>query len=142
MTAEFTSKERDSETGLDYFGARYMSSAQGRFTSPDLKQFSLRTLANPQKWNKYAYVLNNPLATIDPNGREEIKLTVTAYIPDRSFRFPPVVGPTFRGDGRGTDANSDRFRVRGTDGARPTSKVGWAGKQLLGRIRSKSPRAS
>src|SRR3954463_5179873 len=29
-------KERDAETGLDYFGARYMSSAQGRFTSPDL----------------------------------------------------------------------------------------------------------
>ena len=32
---QFTSKERDAETGLDYFGARYMSSAQGRFTSPD-----------------------------------------------------------------------------------------------------------
>lgn len=30
-----TGKERDAETGLDYFGARYMSSAQGRFTSPD-----------------------------------------------------------------------------------------------------------
>jgi len=27
---EFTCKERDTETGLDYFGARYMSSAQGR----------------------------------------------------------------------------------------------------------------
>ncbi len=33
--ARFTGKERDAETGLDYFGARYMSSAQGRFTSPD-----------------------------------------------------------------------------------------------------------
>ena len=32
---EFTGKERDSETGLDYFGARYYSGAQGRFTSPD-----------------------------------------------------------------------------------------------------------
>ena len=32
----FTGKERDAETGLDYFGARYMSSAQGRWTSPDL----------------------------------------------------------------------------------------------------------
>jgi RHS repeat-associated protein len=31
----YTGKERDAETGLDYFGARYMSSAQGRFTSPD-----------------------------------------------------------------------------------------------------------
>jgi RHS repeat-associated protein len=32
---KFTGKERDAETGLDYFGARYHSSAQGRFTSPD-----------------------------------------------------------------------------------------------------------
>jgi len=35
LTQKFTGKERDAETGLDYFGARYMSSAQGRFTSPD-----------------------------------------------------------------------------------------------------------
>jgi RHS repeat-associated protein len=33
---KFTGKERDAETGLDYFGARYFSGAQGRFTSPDL----------------------------------------------------------------------------------------------------------
>jgi len=32
---EFTGKERDQETGLDYFGARYYGSALGRFTSPD-----------------------------------------------------------------------------------------------------------
>jgi RHS repeat-associated protein len=32
---KFTSKERDIETALDYFLARYYSSAQGRFTSPD-----------------------------------------------------------------------------------------------------------
>jgi hypothetical protein len=31
----FTGKERDAETGLDFFGARYYSGAQGRFTSPD-----------------------------------------------------------------------------------------------------------
>ena len=51
----YTGKERDSESGLDYFGARYMSNAQGRFTSSDPKQFSKRTIANPQKWNKYAW---------------------------------------------------------------------------------------
>ena len=32
---QFTDKERDIETGLDYFIARYYSSTQGRFTSPD-----------------------------------------------------------------------------------------------------------
>ena len=68
---KFTGKERDSETGLDFFGARYFSGAQGRFTSPDPKQFTLRTIAYPQKWNKYAYVQNNPLAMIDPDGEDD-----------------------------------------------------------------------
>jgi len=38
---KFTSKERDAESGLDFFGARYMSSAQGRFTSPDPSNMSV-----------------------------------------------------------------------------------------------------
>jgi RHS repeat-associated protein len=53
----FTSKERDAETGLDYFGARYYSGAQGRFTSVDPGLF---TIADPQSWNRYSYVQNNP----------------------------------------------------------------------------------
>ncbi len=39
---QFTGKERDAETGLDYFGARYMSAAQGRFTSPDMGRWDRR----------------------------------------------------------------------------------------------------
>jgi RHS repeat-associated protein len=66
----FTGKERDAETGLDYFGARYMSSAQGRFTSPDPLLASGR-VENPQTWNRYAYVLNNPLRLIDRTGLYE-----------------------------------------------------------------------
>jgi RHS repeat-associated protein len=69
-TEGFTSKERDSETGLDYFGVRYMSSAQGRFTSPDPLLSSGRPW-EPQSWNRYAYTLNNPLKYIDPNGLYE-----------------------------------------------------------------------
>jgi RHS repeat-associated protein len=69
-TLKFTSKERDAETGLDYFGARYMSSAQGRFTSPDPLLNSGRPW-EPQSWNRYAYVLNNPLRYIDPLGLYE-----------------------------------------------------------------------
>jgi len=76
----FTGKERDAETGLDYFGARYMSSAQGRFTSPDPKQFTKRHLESPQKWNKYAYVQNNPLASIDPDGLDDYKVFITANV--------------------------------------------------------------
>ncbi len=64
---QFTQKERDAETGLDYFGARYFASVQGRFTSPDPLLQSARAVL-PQSWNRYAYVLNNPLRLIDPNG--------------------------------------------------------------------------
>ena len=41
---KFTSKERDNETGLDYFGAHYNSSAQGRFTSCDPKRMGMKQL--------------------------------------------------------------------------------------------------
>jgi RHS repeat-associated protein len=71
----FTGKERDTESGNDYFGARYFESSMGRFLSPDpllvqmLKPRSfLAHIGNPQTWNKYAYVLNNPLIAIDPDG--------------------------------------------------------------------------
>jgi RHS repeat-associated protein len=67
---KFTSKERDIETGLDYFGSRYYASMQGRFTSPDLIFISRRRLLDPQGINLYAYVRNNPLAYVDPNGEE------------------------------------------------------------------------
>ena len=76
-----TGKERDSETGLDYFGARYFSGAQGRFTSPDPKLLTARHLVNPQKWNKYAYVLNNPLVLIDPDGLEELRVFLGIEVP-------------------------------------------------------------
>ena len=65
----FTGKERDAETGLDYFGARYFSGAQGRFTTPD-KPFADQHPEDPQSWNLYGYVRNNPLRNIDVNGRQ------------------------------------------------------------------------
>jgi RHS repeat-associated protein len=72
IPAKFTGQPRDSETRLDYFGARYYSAAQGRFTSPDPKEFSSKTVANPRAWNRYAYVLNNPLKYVDPDGQDAI----------------------------------------------------------------------
>lgn len=65
----FTGKERDGETGLDYFGARYMSAAQGRFTSPDPLGVMKQKLFDPQQWNMYAYGRNNPLRFGDPSGK-------------------------------------------------------------------------
>jgi RHS repeat-associated protein len=62
-----TAKERDSESGLDYFGARYYGSALGRYTSPDPSNAGAR-IHNPQSWNMYGYTLNNPLRYVDPTG--------------------------------------------------------------------------
>lgn len=64
---KFTGKERDTETGLDYFGARYYSAPQGRFTSADPMMGSAN-IQKPQTWNRYAYVANNPIKYIDPLG--------------------------------------------------------------------------
>ena len=65
--SKFTGKERDAETGLDYFGARYFGGAQGRFTSPDRPQVDQHA-EDPQSWNLYSYVRNNPLRFVDPTG--------------------------------------------------------------------------
>ncbi len=67
MQPKFTGKERDSETGLDYFGARYNASNMGRFTSPDPEGAGASVL-DPQSWNGYAYARNNPLLYVDPDG--------------------------------------------------------------------------
>lgn len=66
---QFTAQERDIETGLDYFGARYYGSTQGRFISPDPMMGSA-SASNPQTMNRYVYVNNNPLRYIDPDGLE------------------------------------------------------------------------
>jgi RHS repeat-associated protein len=66
LSIRFTGKERDAESGLDDFGARYYASTMGRFMSPDSSGYS--GLTNPQSWNLYAYTLNNPLRYVDPSG--------------------------------------------------------------------------
>ncbi len=65
---KLTAKERDSESGLDNFGARYDSSSLGRFMSPDSPSYSNRK--NPQSWNLYAFALNNPVTFIDADGHK------------------------------------------------------------------------
>jgi RHS repeat-associated protein len=64
---QFTAKERDLETGLDYFGARYFSSTQGRFISVDPENAGAE-LIDPQSWNGYSYAGNSPLTFFDPTG--------------------------------------------------------------------------
>ncbi|MGH9782813.1 MAG: RHS repeat-associated core domain-containing protein [Terriglobia bacterium] len=62
----FTGHERDSETGLDYMMARYYSSSLARFMAVDPGNDT--GLEDPQSWNVYAYVRNNPMRGTDPTG--------------------------------------------------------------------------
>jgi len=71
----FTGKERDSESGLDNFEARYNSSSLGRFMSPDPENVGA-SLGAPQSWNAYSYVLNNPLNSVDPTGLDCIYVDI------------------------------------------------------------------
>jgi len=78
----FTGKERDVETGNDYFEARYYSSAVARFLSPDWaakeEPVPYAKLDSPQSLNLYAYVENNPLTRVDVDGHEFADLAAFA----------------------------------------------------------------
>jgi len=73
--SRYTGKERDAESGLDYFGARYYASNMGRFMSPDWSAdpdpVPYAGLENPQSLNLYSYVKNNPLRSRDADGHHE-----------------------------------------------------------------------
>ena len=77
-TATAKTPVRIAETGLDYFGARYFSGAQGRFTSPDPEGASA-SLFDPQRWNAYSYAVNNPYKYVDPDG-EVLLLLISAGV--------------------------------------------------------------
>lgn len=80
---KFTDKERDSESGLDNFPKRYLTSSMGRWMSPDPlpwldwqhgnreeREHFAEFISNPQNFNMYAYVDNNPVSKTDPTGME------------------------------------------------------------------------
>ena len=72
-TFRFTGYENDSETGNNYAVFRYQSSILGRFFSPDPVPGSI---SDPQSWNRYAYVTNNPTNAFDPLGLLKACVTV------------------------------------------------------------------
>ncbi len=77
----FTGKERDAETGLDYFGARYQRAGVGRFTTVDPAMTLDKNLADPQRWNRYAYARTNPLRWVDPDGRTPGPVSLEGFRP-------------------------------------------------------------
>ncbi len=73
---KFTGKERDTESGLDMFGARYYASTMGRFMTPDWASEETAVpyadFGNPQSLNLYSYTKNNPTTLRDPDGHCDI----------------------------------------------------------------------
>ncbi len=66
----FTGQERDEDSNLNYMHARFYSPELARFLSPDPV---LGRIGASQSWNRYAYVGNNPIRRVDPDGRQEVE---------------------------------------------------------------------
>ncbi|MEW6365916.1 MAG: RHS repeat-associated core domain-containing protein [Acidobacteriota bacterium] len=65
----FSGKERDKDTGADYFGARWFAHGQYRWISTDPVIARDMAIVSPQLWNMYSYCWNNPVVVVDPDGR-------------------------------------------------------------------------
>jgi len=96
----FIGKEKDKETGLYYFGARYMDAGIGRFISPDpvspvdpgTSKTNESLLLNPQKLNRYSYGLNNPYRYVDVEGKwpEEVhNIIITRAFSEGKYKLSP-----------------------------------------------------
>jgi RHS repeat-associated protein len=91
-TRQFTGKERDAESNLDYFGARYYASITGRFVSVDPVIVTPERIHDPQQLNRFTYVRNNPLRLVDPTG--EI-LQVTGDLASDRSALCEIVGSNY-----------------------------------------------
>jgi RHS repeat-associated protein len=140
---KFTGKERDVETGLDYFGARYYNANTGRFTTVDPVLNTTAALVDPQRWNRYAYGRNNPLRYVDPDGKDIFTYfggLVTAFgsnlsggliarptSSDSDFRFGQTVGDTLSLAAAGYEAYVGGGLIVGGGGATLTVAGGTVG---------------
>jgi RHS repeat-associated protein len=120
--SRFTGKERDTESGLDYFGGRYLSSGLGRWMTPD-KDFTIKhIMPNPQRWNRYAYVINDPLARFDPDGLTDFAVFLSYAPADRGSH------PAANWGKIGNDAAKHGNTVTtysGTTGAHAANQANW-----------------
>src|ERR1700687_3065450 len=83
---KFTTYERDNESGNDYAMMRYDINRLARFNSPDALGIDAADTSNPQSWNAYAYVMNNPTNFVDPLG-----LILGPPLPQPPPRQPPPI---------------------------------------------------
>ena len=104
---KFTGKERDTESGLDYFGARYYSNGLGRFISADWSATPIPVpyadFGDPQSLNLYGYVRNIPTSSTDPDGHccwSEIKASLSEQL-DGAKDSAKFLGQELIGVGKG-----------------------------------------
>ncbi len=83
----FVGKEKDEETDLYYFGARYLDARIGRFTKPDPVGINESDLLNPQKFNRYNYSLNNPYRYVDPDGNTPWDIVDFGFFAHSAYQF-------------------------------------------------------
>ncbi|HTD23493.1 MAG TPA: RHS repeat-associated core domain-containing protein [Terriglobales bacterium] len=83
---KFTGKERDPETGLDYFGARYYASSIGRWLSPDWSEdpypVPYADFHDPQTLNLYGYLRNSPVSKTDLDGHYHCDVDISIWGPN------------------------------------------------------------
>jgi RHS repeat-associated protein len=113
----FTAQRLDA-SGLMYYGARYYSPVIGRFVSADT---IVPNAANPQAWNRYTYVHNNPLVYIDPSGHdpldeawEQAFYEAHGRMPNDNDRRDRLFSLLFPGHGSGgawTDADWEEYSL-------------------------------
>ncbi|MFZ0819429.1 MAG: RHS repeat-associated core domain-containing protein, partial [Candidatus Acidiferrales bacterium] len=112
----FTDKERDAESGLDDFDARYYSSSLGRFVSADWSTIPepvpYADFRNPQSLNLYIYLRNNPLNSIDPDGHDGDDACKKVKVEAKKDQDPHVV----QNQNAGKDANGKPVKGTGVEG--------------------------
>jgi RHS repeat-associated protein len=86
---QFTQKERDAESGMNYYECRFQTSELNRFISPDpLTKLTLgHWLRNPQRASVYAYCMNRPLVMIDPSGLDPAYVDLPSFA-DMQTAYP------------------------------------------------------
>ncbi len=84
----FTGQDWDSESNLTHFMFRQLSMSEGRWTSPDPAGMGAVSPGDPQTWNRYSYVENNPLSATDPLGLWRSDVFGTAKFGNDPFRDP------------------------------------------------------
>lgn len=89
---QYTGQEKDQETPLNYYNARYYDSQIQHFTQPDT---IIPDLYNPQTLNRYSYVQNNPLRYIDPSGHAGADPTFDMVGPDWTDGISVLMDPNY-----------------------------------------------